>query len=243
MQPGSFDQIYQDYFDSVYRYALSLSGNPQAAEEIAQETFFKAMRTLDQFQGKSSLKSWLCAIAKNLWLSEQRIRKDQPIDDALPLQDPSIGPEEAIVRQDESMRIHRLLHHLDEPYREVFTLRTLNDFCHDDFFRSAADVVHFATPFKRILCLQAFSDTFLRSHLRDQVVQHPCRPFICIRQVSVQGAIQDKLLIQSRMLRLQVFHMHLAPPADGAMFSFAENQVWIVHAIRSERVSAAKFLK
>ena len=101
MQPGSFDQIYQDYFDSVYRYALSLSGNPQTAEEIAQETFFKAMRTLDQFQGKSSLKSWLCAIAKKLWLSEQRKRKDQPIDDALPLQDPSIGPEEAIVRQDE----------------------------------------------------------------------------------------------------------------------------------------------
>ena len=103
MKPGSFDQIYQDYFDSVYRYALSLSGNPQTAEEIAQETFFKAMRTLDQFQGKSSLKSWLCAIAKNLWLSEQRIRKDQPSDDALPLQDPSIGPEEAIVRQDESI--------------------------------------------------------------------------------------------------------------------------------------------
>ena len=125
MQHDTFDQIYQNYFDAVYRYALSLSRNPQIAEEITQESFFKAMRTLDQFQRKSSLKSWLCAIAKNLWLSEQRIRKNQPIDDALPLQDPSIGPEEAIVRQDESMRIHRLLHHLDEPYREVFTLRTL----------------------------------------------------------------------------------------------------------------------
>ncbi len=125
MQPDSFDQIYQNYFESVYRYALSLSGNPQIAEEISQETFFKAMRRLDQFQGKSSLKSWLCAIAKNLWLSEQRKRKDQPIDDALPLPDLSIGPEEALVRQDESMRIHRLLHHLDEPYREVFTLRAL----------------------------------------------------------------------------------------------------------------------
>jgi len=83
------------------------------------------MRTLDQFQGRSSLKSWLCAIAKNLWLTELRKKKDQSIDDALPIQDPSIGPEEAIVRQDESMRIHRLLHHLDEPYREVFTLRIL----------------------------------------------------------------------------------------------------------------------
>ena len=125
MQVDSFDHIYQSYFDPVYRYVLSLSGNPQIAEEITQETFFKALRSLDQFQGKSSLKSWLCVIAKNLWLSEQRKKKDQPIDGAMPLSDPSIGPEEAIVRQDESMRIHRLLHHLEEPYREVFTLRAL----------------------------------------------------------------------------------------------------------------------
>ena len=40
MQADSFDQIYRDYFEPVYRYALSLSGNPQTAEEIAQETFF-----------------------------------------------------------------------------------------------------------------------------------------------------------------------------------------------------------
>ena len=57
MQLDSFDQIYQSYFESVYRYVLSLSGNTQTAEEITQETFFKAMRSLDQFQGKSSLKS------------------------------------------------------------------------------------------------------------------------------------------------------------------------------------------
>ncbi len=123
--PDDFDQIYQNYFDPVYRYVLSLSQNPALAEEITQETFFKALRSLHQFQGKSNLKSWLCAIAKNLWLSELRKKNVQPIDDAMSLADPSVGPEEAILRQDESMRIHRFLHHLDEPYREVFTLRAL----------------------------------------------------------------------------------------------------------------------
>ena len=54
-----------------------------------------------------------------------RRKKAQPMDDAIPLADPSIGPEEAIVRRDEGMRVHRLLHWLDEPYREVFTLRAL----------------------------------------------------------------------------------------------------------------------
>jgi len=125
MGTESFDAVYQNYFEAVYRYALSLSRNPQAAEEITQETFFRAMRSLDRFQGKSSLKSWLCAIARNLWISEQRKKKAQPLDDASALADPDPGPEAAIVRQDESMRIHRLLHGLDEPYREVFTLRSL----------------------------------------------------------------------------------------------------------------------
>ncbi len=125
MQADSFDQIYRKYFDPVYRYVLSLSGSPHIAEEITQETFFKALRSLDQFQGRSSLKSWLCAIAKNVWLSELRRKKAQPIDDITQLSDPSVGPEEALVRQDECMCVHRLLHHLDEPYREVFTLRTL----------------------------------------------------------------------------------------------------------------------
>lgn len=125
MEPESFDEIYQSHFDTVYRYVLSLSRDPHVAEEITQETFFKALRSLDQFRGDSSIKSWLCAIAKNIWISEQRKKKAQPIDEVSVLPDPGISPEESIMRQDESMRIHRLLHCLDEPYREVFTLRTL----------------------------------------------------------------------------------------------------------------------
>ena len=125
METELFDEIYQSYFDPVYRYVLSLSRDPHVAEEITQDAFFKALRSLDRFRGDSSMKSWLCAIAKNIWLSEQRKKKTQPIDEASALPDPDISPEESIVRQDESMRIHRLLHRLDEPYREVFTLRTL----------------------------------------------------------------------------------------------------------------------
>ena len=125
MEPEQFDEIYQAYFDPVYRYVLSLSGDTHVAEEVTQETFFKALRSLDRFRGDSSLKSWLCAIAKNIWISGQRKKKTQPIEQASMLPDPGIGPEERIVRQDESMRVHRVLHCLDEPYREVFTLRAL----------------------------------------------------------------------------------------------------------------------
>ncbi len=125
MEPETFDEIYENYFDPVRRYVLSLSGNPEAAEEITQETFFRALRSLERFRGDSSVKSWLCAIAKNIWISGQRKKKPRSIDEASSLPDPGMGPEESVLRRDESMRIHRLLHRLDEPYREVFTLRTL----------------------------------------------------------------------------------------------------------------------
>ncbi len=125
MQPDSIDQIYQTYFDPVYRYALSLSEDTHIAEEITQETFFRAMRSIDHFKGKSSLKTWLCAIAKNVWLSEQRRKKPLPMEAARSVPDPSPGPEDALLSQDENIRVHRLLHRLEEPYREVFTLRTL----------------------------------------------------------------------------------------------------------------------
>ena len=50
MQTDSFTQIYQSYFDPVYRYTLSLSGSPHIAEEITQETFFKALRSLRYYR-------------------------------------------------------------------------------------------------------------------------------------------------------------------------------------------------
>ena len=115
MKADQFDLVYREYFDPVYRYALSLSGDAHAAEEITQETFFKAMRALDRFRGESSLKSWLFSIARNAWISELRRKKAAPLEQA----------EEALMNREDGLRIHRLLHDLPEPYREVFTLRAL----------------------------------------------------------------------------------------------------------------------
>ena len=58
------------------------------------------MRSLDQFRGDCSLKSWLCGIARNTWISGQRKKKPQPMEDAAELPDPAAGPEESIVSRD-----------------------------------------------------------------------------------------------------------------------------------------------
>ena len=54
-----FDEIYKRYFNDVYKYALSLTRNEHIAEEITQETFFKALRAIDKFDGRCKLYVWL----------------------------------------------------------------------------------------------------------------------------------------------------------------------------------------
>ena len=75
MSEKSFEEIYRSYFDPVYRYVLSLTRDEQEAEELTQETFFKALQAIDGYRGESSLKTWLCSIAKNCFYSEKRRKR------------------------------------------------------------------------------------------------------------------------------------------------------------------------
>ena len=123
MSEQNFEQIYQQYFEPVYRYALSLTLDEHQAEEITQETFFKALKSIDSYRSESSIKTWLCTIAKNMFLSEQRKKKAESLDDLTERVDESAGPEEQAITHTESIYLHRLLHDLSEPYKEVFSLR------------------------------------------------------------------------------------------------------------------------
>lgn len=70
-----FQEAYDLYFRDVYRYALSLCRNEAVAEEITQETFYKALQKLDSFDGKGKITVWLCQIAKNTYISMCRKNK------------------------------------------------------------------------------------------------------------------------------------------------------------------------
>lgn len=123
MNEKGFERVYRDYFDPVYRYALALTRDAQAAEELTQETFFKAMQGIDGFRGESSVKTWLCGIAKNAFLSERRRKRPEALEELPERADGRESPEELALRKDEGLRAHRALHALPEPYKEVFSLR------------------------------------------------------------------------------------------------------------------------
>lgn len=127
---AEFEQIYEAYFNDVFLYIKSLSQNESVAEEITSETFFKAMRSVDDFRGDCDIRVWLCKIAKNCYYS---YLKKHPASisleeaEKLGLLQSSDVLEELLTSKSEAMEIHLLLHDLNEPYKEVFMLRVFGE--------------------------------------------------------------------------------------------------------------------
>lgn len=123
----NFEVIYTKYFREVFSFAVSLSHNRETADEITQETFYRALEGIDRFRGQSSLSSWLKGIAKNCWLERLRKQKGLESTENIPETADMANLEQRLIDRDQSLRIHILLHQLKEPYREVFHLRIFSE--------------------------------------------------------------------------------------------------------------------
>jgi RNA polymerase sigma-70 factor (ECF subfamily) len=121
-----FDRIYAEYFSEVYKFVLSLCRNPSLAEEITQEAFFKALKNIDGFQGDCKLSTWLCKIAKNTFYSYAK-KNSRQADCALEIVISDEDIEGRIADKETAYDIHKVLHRLREPYKEVFWLRTFGE--------------------------------------------------------------------------------------------------------------------
>lgn len=61
----SMEEIYQSHAQTVYHYLLSLTRDPDLSEELTQEVFYQAVKSISRFDGSCKISTWLCAIAKN----------------------------------------------------------------------------------------------------------------------------------------------------------------------------------
>lgn len=120
------EEIYQHYAKTVYHFLLARTGNDDLAEELTQETFFQAIRSIDRYDESCKLSTWLCGIAKNVLLT---YRRKHPVtegfegSEAQTLQEEST--ENAVISQITNIDLLKMLHRLAEPYREVMYLRAL----------------------------------------------------------------------------------------------------------------------
>ena len=137
MPLANMEEIYQAHARTVYKFLLSQCHDADLAEELTQETFYQAVRSIDRFNGSCKVSVWLCQIAKHLWY--QHLRKanretELPEEAELPLV-PS-AEEEAVSRSGQ-LDLLRRVHELPEPGREVVYLRVFASLS----FREIGDVL------------------------------------------------------------------------------------------------------
>lgn len=123
-----FGEMYQLYFKDIYLFLKSLSENASLAEELTQETFVKALKHIDRFDGTKDIRAWLFTIARNSYYSY--CKKNTR---TVPMEQPEQGSDSGVtfcemLEQEETvLQIHRFLHTMAEPYKEVFTLRVFGE--------------------------------------------------------------------------------------------------------------------
>ena len=122
------EELYKEYSRLVYNYLKSLCDNKEVAEELTQETFYKAIKGINKFKKECKVSTWLCQIAKNVWRDylkkENKIKEisydDENYIDILLLEESS---NDDIDSRDELINLYKEIHKLDEKTREVFYLR------------------------------------------------------------------------------------------------------------------------
>lgn len=123
------EKMCAEYYRDVYRFVLSLVKNPDEAEEVTQETFIKAVTSIRSFDGTKDIRAWLFTIARNTYISKYRKEKhiaDQEIDENQ-ADNTSVSFMQALEDEETAFLIHKFLHTMDEPYKEVFSLRVFGE--------------------------------------------------------------------------------------------------------------------
>ena len=119
----NMDEIYEECFETVYKYLFCLTHNSDISEELTQETFYRAIKKIDKYNGKCKISVWLCQIAKHLWYNQ--CRKNKRIvdtDETFDIEDPQ-NLEEQFIAGEEKVLLYKKMQNLDEKTREVMYLR------------------------------------------------------------------------------------------------------------------------
>lgn len=130
--------LYQEYATMIYHFIYLKCRDKDLAEDIVQTTFLKAIMNIDSFQGESKISTWLCQIAKNEYLNYcRKHNRQQSYDEYVenntelllqkeaPFRDTAL---EKIILNEQADVIRKIIHTLEEPYKEVFMLRVYGEY-------------------------------------------------------------------------------------------------------------------
>lgn len=123
------EKIYNEYYKDVYRFVLALAKDEYIAEDVTQETFMKAIKAIDRFNGECDIRVWLCQIAKNTYYTfAKKSKREQPDEEELMRAEATdCDFVKNCIDEEQAIKIHKIVHELKEPYKEVFNLRVFGE--------------------------------------------------------------------------------------------------------------------
>lgn len=141
------EKIYEEYFETVNKYLFCLTKNYDIAEELTQETFYRAVKKIGTYKGDCKISVWLCQIAKNLWYDQCRKNK-KIVNKEYELLDMKgkDSVEEQIISNDEKITLYKKMQKLDEKTREVIYLRITGELS----FKEIGDILNKSETWVRV---------------------------------------------------------------------------------------------
>lgn len=118
-------EIYEQNAQQVFKYLITLCRNPDIADELTQETFYQAVRSIDNYNGECKMSVWLCQIAKHTYY--KHVDKQAKMATQIQTADPENSLESTIINDENKIELFRIIHLLEEPYKEIVLLRLLGD--------------------------------------------------------------------------------------------------------------------
>ncbi|MEH7237979.1 RNA polymerase sigma factor [Bacillus sp. JJ1562] len=126
-----FNQLYTKYEKQIYTYLFYLSGDKYVAEELTQETFFNAFKSIYGFKGQSKVSTWLFQIAKYTFYSYLRRNKNIEQSSDISTYENDISnketPEDIYLKKEKSTDLLTAIKELKQPQQEIVILRLYNE--------------------------------------------------------------------------------------------------------------------
>lgn len=172
------------HIDALYRTAVRMSGNPVDAEDLVQETYLRAFRSLNQFRLGTNLRAWLFKILTNAFINDYRKRSRRPRNTSLDnvedyylyshlidsgIQPSSAGPEDEVLANITDEAVIRALDALPDEFRQVVLLADVEGFA----YREIAEIM--SIPVGTVMSRLHRARRRLQRSLMDSFVAAPCK--------------------------------------------------------------------
>lgn len=168
-EPPSFDTVYQQHFDFVWRLARRFGADEGAVDDVVQDVFVVVHRKLGAFEGRSSVRTWLYGIARRVVADHRKKRsrrRETPIEAAGAVEEPAPDPERCVARSERLARLRGLLDLLPEEQREVFVLAELEQMSAPEIAELTGTKLN--TVYSRLrLARRAFERALTRMHAQE----------------------------------------------------------------------------